>query len=378
MEARGSRAETILVVEDDQHLLDGIRDILELDGYTVWTAQNGVEALAVLQERAESPQLIVSDIMMPHMDGVEFFKTVRKETRWLNVPFMFLTAKSEKSEYYKGLRLGVDDYIIKPYDPPDLLAKIESKLIRQGDIDRAQTEAISTLKRQILTILNHEFRTPLTFVVAYADMLNNADAGQLSSNDIMAYLKGVAAGADRLRSLIENFIILVEMQTGDARQTFDWRKCPIVNVADLFEAARSRVKPLLEGTHPLKTEIENDIPAFIGDAEYLVVAITHLLSNAVKFSEAGKQITVGANVQHDHINLWVRDEGRGIPPAEHSRIWESFYQIDRAMYEDQGAGAGLAIVRGVARLHGGKVSVSSDVGMGSTFTISLPLEKPVA
>lgn len=378
MEARVKRAETVLVVEDDLHLLDGIRDILELDGYTVWTAQNGVEALTVLNARTAAPQLIVSDIMMPEMDGVEFFKTVRKETRWLNVPFMFLTAKSEKSEYYKGLRLGVDDYIIKPYDPPDLLAKIESKIIRQGDIDRAQTEAIAILKRQILTILNHEFRTPLTFVVAYADMLNNADAGQLSPGDVTNYLKGVAAGADRLRSLIENFITLVEMQTGDARHTFDWRKCPIVNVADLFDAARSRVKPFLEGDYPLRVEIEGDIPAFIGDAEYLVIAVTHLLSNAVKFSDPGRPVTVGANAQNGSVQLWVKDEGRGIPAEECSRIWESFYQIDRAMFEDQGAGAGLAIVRGVARLHGGTVAVSSEVGVGSTFTITLPLEKPVA
>ena len=96
MEARESRAETVLVVEDDLHLLDGIRDILELDGYTVLTAQNGAEALAVLRGRAESPHLIVSDIMMPLMDGVEFFKMVRQETRWLNVPFMFLTAKSDR------------------------------------------------------------------------------------------------------------------------------------------------------------------------------------------------------------------------------------------------------------------------------------------
>lgn len=376
MEATGTKA-TILVVEDDLHLLEGIQDILELDKYTVLIAQNGIEALNVLKSQPIPPDLIISDIMMPHMDGVEFYKVVRKEIQWMGIPFMFLTAKGEKSDYYKGLRLGVDDYIIKPYDPTDLLVKIESRLKRQEMLDKAHGESLSRLKRQILTILNHEFRTPLTFVVAYADMLNNPDANGLSEDEMLSYLKGVGAGADRLRNLIENFILLVEMETGDARQTYDWRKSTIYNLADLFSAARIRVKAFQEGTHPLTIQIDGEIPAFVGDAEYLTTAISHLLSNAVKFSEPGKPVVLGASMHDGNLRIWVKDEGRGIAPAERARIWESFYQIDRAVHEDQGAGAGLAIVRGIARLHGGVVEMTSEEGLGSTFSIILPVEKPV-
>ncbi|MBI5667338.1 MAG: response regulator [Chloroflexi bacterium] len=373
----GGRKATILVVEDDQHLLEGIRDILELDGYNVQIAQNGVEALAVLQGQSGPPDLIVSDIMMPQMDGVELFKTVRQQPQWLNIPFIFLTAKGERNDIYKGLRLGVDDYIVKPYDPTDLLVKIEGRLLRQKAIADAHIESLSQLKRQILTILNHEFRTPLTFVVAYSDMLNNADANGLNETDVLSYLKGVSAGADRLRNLIENFILLVEMETGDAQKTFEWRRCPIYSLDDLFSAARARVKALQDGTYPLIIQIAGDVPVFVGDAEYLTIAIGHLLSNAVKFSPPGKPITLGADASDSHIHIWVRDEGRGIPAAELEHIWEVFYQVDRTQYEDQGAGAGLAIVRGVAQLHNGMVNVTSVVGEGSTFTISLPIEKPV-
>lgn len=367
---------TILVVEDDIHLLEGIRDILRLDHYRVLTAQDGVQALEILNSQLEPPDLIVSDIMMPHMDGVEFFRRVRQEQRWLSIPFIFLTAKGEKSDYHKGLRLGVDDYIVKPYDPADLLVKIEARIKRQEALNQAHSESLSKLKRQILTILNHEFRTPLTFVVAYADMLNDTSPAGLAENDMLAYLKGVGAGAERLRSLIENFILLVELETGDAQQIYEWRKCPISDWQSVLEDACKRAKIIQARNHRLDFQIADQLPMIEGDAEYLAIAITHLLTNAAKFSEPGQPIMLGAYAENDSLTIWVRDEGRGIPPTELERIWESFYQVDRATYEDQGAGAGLAIVRGVARLHGGSVGAASELGVGSTFKIILPIEKP--
>lgn len=367
---------TILVVEDDIHLLEGIRDILRLDHYHVLTAQDGVQALEILNSQPELPDLIVSDIMMPHMDGVEFFRRVRQEQRWLSIPFIFLTAKGEKSDYHKGLRLGVDDYIVKPYDPADLLVKIEARIKRQEALNQAHSESLSKLKRQILTILNHEFRTPLTFVVAYADMLNDTSPAGLTEGDMLAYLKGVSTGAERLRSLIENFILLVELETGDAQQIYEWRKCPISDWRSVFEDACKRAKIIQTRNHRLDFQIADQLPMIEGDAEYLAIAITHLLTNAAKFSEPGQPIMLGAYAENDSLTIWVQDEGRGIPPAELERVWESFYQVDRATYEDQGAGAGLAIVRGVARLHGGSVGAASELGVGSTFKIILPIEKP--
>ncbi|MBZ0282731.1 MAG: response regulator [Anaerolineae bacterium] len=367
---------TVLVVEDDVHLLEGIRDILELEKYQVLTAENGVEGLDVLHNQTAPPDLIVSDIMMPRMDGITFLKEVRKQGQWLSVPFIFLTAKGEKSDQHKGLRLGVDDYVVKPYDPQDLLVKIESRLERHRALIAAHNSGMATLKRQILTMLNHEFRTPLTFVVAYADMLNNPGDRALSDAEIVAYLKGVSSGADRLRRLIENFILLVELETGDARQTYDWRKFPVEDLHHIFKDAQERVKDL--EPHPCSVHIEDEMPTFMGDGEYLTAALAQLLSNAVKFSHPGQPISMGARLVDGTIELWVKDQGRGIPRNEQEAIWQSFYQINRALNEDQGAGAGLAIVQGVAKLHSGSASVESEVGQGSTFKIHLPLEKLTA
>jgi signal transduction histidine kinase len=365
----------VLVVEDDVHLLKGIQDILELDGYAVLTADNGVQGLAVLNEQSVPPDLIVSDIMMPRMDGIQFLKEVRREMRWFSIPFIFLTAKGEKSDVHRGMRLGVDDYVIKPYDPADLLVKIESRLERHRSLTALHTTGMASLKREILTIVNHEFRTPLTFVVAYADMLNNPGDQKLTEAEVMSYIQGISTGAERLRNLIENFILLVELETGEAKQTYDWRKGPIGNLPALIKQARERVK-VEERGYPVTVEIVEPLPFFIGDIEYVTSAIAHLLSNAAKFSDPGSPITIGAFAKADEIVVWVRDHGRGIPAAEFANIWKSFYQIDRATNEDQGAGAGLAIVKGIAELHGGRVEVESEVGKGSTFRLNFPSAEP--
>jgi two-component system sensor histidine kinase/response regulator len=371
-----NRKAKVLVVEDDIHLLEGIRDILELDGYTVLTAENGTHGLDVLQRQSSPPDLIVSDIMMPKMDGIQFLNEVRKEIRWLDIPFIFLTAKGEKSDYQKGMKMGVDDYVVKPYDPGDLLVKIESRLERLRGLRNRQVEVMAALKRQVLTILNHEFRTPLTFVVAYADMLNEKEVQQLSQEEILSYLKGVSGGAERLRNLIENFILLVEIETGDVKNTYNWRKRPVDNLNEVFTAARERVRTM-EDSQPRNIEFQVDpaIPAFEGDPEYLVIAVHHLLQNAIKFSEPDKPIRMDAKSKDGKVTLSVKDQGRGIPAMEQADIWKSFYQIDRARNEDQGAGVGLAIVKGIAELHGGSVAITSEPDKGSTFEIILPLEK---
>ncbi len=363
----------VLVVEDDIHLLEGIRDILELDGYSVLTAENGSNGIEVLNNQAAPPDLIVSDIMMPKMDGIQFLKEVRKENRWFSIPFIFLTAKGERADVHRGMRLGVDDYVIKPYDPGDLLVKIESRLERHRSLNQMHNSGMATLKRQILTMLNHEFRTPLTFVVAYSDMLSNPGDQELSKEEMLSYISGITAGADRLRNLIENFITLVELETDSAKQTYDWRKGPIASVQGIFKEAQERVKEIQIDNHPVTVTIPAEMPIFTGDVEYLTSAIALMLNNACKFSEPGSPITLGASVANHEVTLWVKDHGRGIPKAEQEHVWESFYQIDRALNEDQGAGAGLAIVKGIAQLHGGRVGLESEVGQGSTFKLVLPV-----
>jgi two-component system, sensor histidine kinase and response regulator len=301
---------------------------------------------------------------------------VRKVAAWIKIPFIFLTARSEKIDVQRGKRLGVDDYLTKPFDADDLLIAVESRLNRHKVLNEVYDNAMSTLKRNILTILNHEFRTPLTFVVAYADMLND-QAQQLSDEELLSFLRGVNTGALRLRRLIENFIQLVEMETGDAQKAYDLRKAPINNLLELIESARLEVYNVTNYKQPFSVEVEGEPVTFVGDGHYLQLALTQLIDNAVKFSSQDQPITVGVRYSTGEVDLWVQDHGRGIDLAEQERIWESFYQIDRATFEDQGTGSGLAIVNHVATLHGGHTEVESRLGEGSRFTICIPVQNQV-
>lgn len=217
----------LLVVEDEHNLLLGIRDILELDDYSVVTAMNGQQALEVLRnQNSQLPDLILSDIMMPYMDGIQFLKEVRKREEWVKIPFIFLTAKGAKIDIQQGKLLGVDDYLVKPFDADDLLVAVESRLKRHEVLNQMSEVKIDDMKRNILTILNHEFRTPLTLVVAYADMLKDNQVDKMSDEELLIFLREINMGADRLRHLVENFILLVELETDDAAKNYEWRSIP--------------------------------------------------------------------------------------------------------------------------------------------------------
>lgn len=363
---------TILVVEDDAHLLSGIREILELENYAVLTATNGLEGLQILRTQETPPDIIISDIMMPHMGGYEFLEEVRKEDRWIAVPFIFLTARSEKRDVQLGRKLGADVYLTKPFDAEDLLIAVESRLQRHRSMARVQDDKLNSLKRQLLTVLNHEFRTPLTLVVAYADMLRSFEPSTLTEHDLITFLKGVNSGADRLRRLVENFILLVELESGDAEKTYGWRKRPITDINELIRDVRRQLYST-EGERPCEIIVEEDVTEIVADREFLAAAIRELMHNAFKFSSSDTTVTVHVCKKDDAVEISVTDNGRGLPEEEFDKIWDTFYQYNRELYEDQGAGAGLAIVRGVAQMHQGTYAVESVIGSGSRFSITIPI-----
>lgn len=368
----------LLVVEDEPHLLLGIREILQLDEYDVVTALNGKMGLEVLEKIGDKlPDLIVSDIMMPVMSGIKFLEEVRKKDEWISIPFIFLTARGEKEDVQRGKKLGVDDYLIKPFDADELLVAVDSRLRRAKAINEKQDRAIDGVKRNIITILNHEFRTPLTLVVAYADMIKSSDVRTMTEDDLVIFLGEIGDGAERLRRLIENFMLLVELETGDAAQTYEWRRSKIDDVDRLMTEAFDEIV-VEELVSICSLNVPDNLPSVIGDREYLVKVFRELLHNAVKFSGEDKfsepdgPIVFEAKSVDSKLHISVSDSGRGIQEDQLEGIWQVFYQIKREKFEDPGTGSGLAIVKGLIDIHGGRVEVESVHGKGSCFTVILP------
>jgi len=363
----------IMVVEDDLALLEGIRELLELSGYAVLTAANGRQALSVLE--SQRPDLIISDIMMPEMDGYAFHAAVREVGKLTSIPFIFLTARGEKSDIRRGRSAGADDYITKPFDDEDLLAAIRGKLSRFAAVRDQQSEEIADFKHKILLTLSHEFRTPLTYILNYSDLLSQ-EGGSLSSTDFEEFMVGIKRGAQRLNRLVEDFLILVELESGEARNAYNFRRAMVEETGAWLRILARRYAPQAEARGlELRIDVPDDLPPLVMDEAYLSDAVGRLIENAIKFSEAeSKWVRIAAGVEGGRLQIQVQDNGIGIAPEELERLFDVFHQINRAKREQQGTGSGLAICRGIVELHGGWLDVESEPGRGSTFLIELPLD----
>ncbi|MEM6529001.1 MAG: HAMP domain-containing sensor histidine kinase, partial [Chloroflexota bacterium] len=215
-----------------------------------------------------------------------------------------------------------------------------------------------------------------TFVVAYSDMLGDVAPEDAQNGEMLTFLNGVKNGADRLRRLIENFIMLVELQTDSAARTYAYRKRAISDLKSvIIMAAEDAQKIPEDGEYHFSIDVPDDLPVIEGDEEFLGRAIGHLVDNAFKFSTPDDVIDISAAQEGDEVVIRVTDHGRGIPEDELENVWKMFYQINRAHYEDQGAGSGLTIVRGITELHSGVAEIEhSEMGKGTTFMLRLPVE----
>jgi signal transduction histidine kinase len=205
-------------------------------------------------------------------------------------------------------------------------------------------------------------------------MLSEQNIDKLDDAETVMFLRGVNTGATRLRRLIDNFILLVELETGDAYHNYLLRRGTIENIEEVLEAARRRAIPP-EGRQPqaVNLQVEGPVQPFVADRELLTIALTQFVENAMKFSPEDKPVMMGAHMEEEAVCVWVQDGGRGIPESELGNIWNIFYQINRPENEDQGTGSGLAIVHSIVEMHGGYTRVVSQVDKGSTFYIFLPV-----
>ncbi|MEZ4594686.1 MAG: response regulator [Chloroflexota bacterium] len=374
------RKATILIVEDDQSMLDGMNDLLEIAelGYeiTVLQANDGQMALEVMANH--EPDLIVSDVMMPQMGGYEFLSHVRANPEWIQIPFIFVTAKGEEPDIRKGRLSDADLYITKPFVISELLALIHAQLDMAYERKQARQRNIDSLKKNILQILNHEFRTPLTYVTAYYEMLADSLTEFTDGRNYREYLRGIQAGCLRLTRLVDDFIRVMELRSGEAQANYLAGARPLAGLSELLRVVvAAHQETAVDTPYQIAANIPDKLPLIFGDPDSLVNILERLLNNAIKFTHPNSpdvnHITVSAAVHGKNIQIVVDDEGIGFPPHMKTQIFEPFVQYNRGILEQQGAGTGLAIAQGLVQLHNGRIEAESQEGKGSKFTITLPI-----
>lgn len=364
----------LLLVDDEPSLSNALREILGLAGYDVAAVGNGKSALALME--SWRPDLILSDIVMPELDGYGFFEAVRRRPEWLDIPFLFLSAKDEKPDVRLGKLLGADDYLTKPFDPEDLLVSIRAKLHRRAELEALNRERAQTLKQTIVRTLSHEFRTPLTTIAAYVDLLDDAGGGRLPPEDFRKFMRAVRRGSQRLGQLVEDFLLLADLETGEARTNLEHRHQRISDLTSVIAHTIDRLPAKAAARNvSLVINLPTSLPAVDGDPRLIADALERLVDNGIKFSrETGGTVVVSAEAGEGMVRIAVRDDGIGIRADDLPNLFDVFFQIDRAKREQQGSGTGLAIAQGIARLHGGQIRVESWPDVGSTFIFELPIQ----
>jgi signal transduction histidine kinase len=366
---------TILVVEDEPGILRIVTYLLEEQGYRVLQAAEGLAALALVEQ--QSPDLIISDIKMPGMDGFALCERVRDNPALVQTPFIFLTAREQRSDMRRGMGLGADDYLTKPFEPEELLSAVSVRLTRAAQTRAAIGQADADLQDKIIRALTHEFRTPLSLVMGYTELLES-NGPELDEAEFTKVLQGLHTGSRRLMDLVEDFLLLSKIRAGvigrDAGS--DLAQCTSPDLV-VRTAVEQYQEPAASRNVSLDVDCRSGDPTLNVREDHLFEIASRLIDNAIKFSKRdGGLVEITTSSQDNMWLLSVHDEGTGIHKEALSWIFEAFRQVDRGRLEQQGSGIGLTIVRGLVEAYGGEVHVHSTPGQGSTFYTSLPVAAP--
>jgi PAS domain S-box-containing protein len=357
----------VLVVEDNPDMNRFVTECLS-GQYDVVSAYDGREGL----EKAVSfrPMLVVSDIMMPHVSGVEMVAEMRKVPELRSTGVLLLSAKADEELMLRLLDDGAQDFIVKPFSEKDLLVRVRNLILaaqarEQMNGLREAAENANRAKDEFLAMLGHELRNPLSPILTALDLMKErGDAASERERTIIA--RQVA----HLTRLVDDLLDVSRIARGSVEL-----KTEPVEVADVVDKAIEMASPLLEErAHRLGADVPRRGVRVMGDAVRLSQVVSNLLTNAAKYTPRGGDISVRAERAGDEVLLSVRDSGIGIAADVLPRVFDLFVQEKQTLDRSQGGlGLGLTIVRNLVERHGGSVLARSDgPGKGSEFVVRLP------
>lgn len=359
----------IQVVEDDPHLNMAISETLRSFDFEVEAFANGALALAWLEKNR--PDLILCDIMMPEMDGYTFLRHTRADPQLRTLPFIFLTARTSQADQRLAREIGIEDYLTKPIDSESLVVAIKNALRRQQVMREEMQREMDALRNRIVSVLQHEFRTPLTFVLGYAEYLLEAIEGGFDPEELRSSLAAILDGGQRLQRLIESFLLLAELQSYNlkAQDLID------VSAATLCSLAQQGAEAALREANLQVVVNDQQGHLFVNvNAQLVGEALRRLLDNAIRYSRPdARTLRLSVEWLAPYVGLRIEDEGIGMTPQQVQTLARPFEQPDRENRTTPGAGLSLALVHHVARLHGGSLEIKSTPGKGSVFTLWLPV-----
>lgn len=375
-----TEAPLILIVDDLAQNLQILTTHLGEAGYRVAAAKSGEQALKALEKI--QPDLILLDIIMPEMDGLEVCRRLKADPRLADIPVIFLTAKSESEDLLQGFEAGGVDYITKPFHTAELLARVKThtELKRHRDLileyseqlksHNQQLEALNQEKNHFLGIAAHDLKNPLGNILTLTQLIKmgTIDSEALSKN----YLPIFENSAHKMLNIIDTLLDVNRIESGGVEVNFQSLQLAdyVQHVVRNFTEVAARKQILLVFEPPAQAS------RMRSDAQLLVQVLDNLVSNAIKYSPSQTTVTLTLEPGAQHHLLKIQDQGPGFTEADKAKMFQKFAKLSaRPTAGENSTGLGLSIVKLLVDLLEAEIEVATQPGQGSCFCLRFPAEQ---
>lgn len=359
-------SECILIIDDEEVLREGCKQVLEEEGYVTATAENGDVGLQLI--RKLNPDLVLIDLKMPGKSGMEVLQEI--DSTHPNIVKIVITGYSTVSSAVEAMKKGADDFIPKPFTADEIRMTVDKGLKKRRLI--LEREALmreqEVIRRNMVSLVSHEMRAPLAATIQYLEVILGGMAGDVSQEATEMIGRCVV----RLREMLELFGRWLKLATYDPQKSAE--RFVEVQVSDVAVKVLEMRKPEAQKMNiHLSLEAPQDLPPVMGSRGALEEVLDNLVGNAIKYNKEGGWVKVRLLDRSQEIVVEVADNGIGIPEEHLPRIFDEFYRVDgRRNAPIKGAGLGLAIVKKLVETHGGTLGAESRFGEGALFRITLP------
>ncbi len=379
----------ILIVDDIPENLFLLGKTLQREGYDIAYASDGEQAIYI--SRKLKPDLILLDILMPNMNGYEVCKIIKETKETADIPIIFLTALSDSSQVIEGFNSGASDFISKPFNIPEVIARIKThldlKLSRDMNINyinklKAYNKELNEAEKKLIDLNNskdkffsivaHDLKNPFHGFMRLTEVML-VDFDELTREEIKIYLQEIHTSAEKLYKLLENLLTWSRVQIG---------KIPYepeeITISEIFDSAILLFKENAKSKKiRIQNNIKNDSKVF-ADKNMIDAVVRNLLSNAIKFTNIeGNVIIYTENVNDSEmLRIIIQDDGIGMNSEELSKIFRLDYQLIRnGTANEKGTGLGLLLSKELVEKNSGRLELESEEGKGTKSIIYLP-KKP--
>lgn len=368
---------SILIIDDEPDNFDVIETLLSVgvektaattanlsdsnQDYQLHYAASGKEAIALLD--TFKPDLILLDVMMPDMDGIEVCQRIKAIPQWHPVPIVMITALTAKEDLARCLKSGADDFISKPVNGLELRARVHSMLRIKKQYDDQQ--ALLKLQEDMVNMVVHDLRNPLTNILLGLELLQSVNYPEQKRH---LKLNRIYSSAQKLQQLIDDLLSMAMLQSGKVTPN-----CKSVDLCELVQSSVSSFEAIAaEKNQVLVVKLPEDCDREVSiDFAMMHRTLDNLLSNAIKFSPDDSQIMVKVEfVESGRFQIQVIDSGIGVPDEFKQKIFQK-YEVGTLMSDVSQIGLGLAFCKMVVEAHGGEICVKNNQPQGAIFEIHL-------